>query len=112
MRSVSTHVLDLHRGRPASGVPITLDRKEGDAFVRLASGVTDADGRMKELVPEGRLSSGTYRITFDTDAYFAGQGIEGFYPEASIVFVVRDPNAHYHIPLLLSAHGYSTYRGS
>jgi 5-hydroxyisourate hydrolase len=112
MKSVSTHVLDIHRGRPASGVPVTLERKDGDVFTRLKHAATDADGRVKELVPEGQLTAGTYRITFDTGAYFAAQGIEGFYPEASIVFIVRDAASHYHVPLLLSAHGYSTYRGS
>jgi 5-hydroxyisourate hydrolase len=91
---------------------VTLERKEGEAFTRIRSTVTDADGRVKELVPEGQLTAGTFRITFDTGAYFAAQKVEGFYPEASIVFIVRDPAAHYHVPLLLSAHGYSTYRGS
>jgi 5-hydroxyisourate hydrolase len=112
MRSISTHVLDITRGRPAQRVPVTLERKEGEAYVPVNAGSTDADGRVKELVPEGKLETGTYRITFDTGAYFAAQGVEGFYPEASIVFVIRDPEAHYHVPLLLSAFGYSTYRGS
>lgn len=112
MKSVSTHVLDIHRGKPAQGVPVTLEKKSGDAFSRIKQGTTDADGRVKELVPEGTLEAGIYRITFDTGAYFSAQNIEGFYPEASIVFTVRDPNSHYHVPLLLSAHGYSTYRGS
>lgn len=110
--SISTHVLDIHRGRPAAGVPVTLERKDGDAFTRLEQATTDADGRVTELVPEGQLTSGTYRIIFDTGTYFAGQNVEGFYPEASIVFIVRDAASHYHVPLLLSAHGYSTYRGS
>jgi 5-hydroxyisourate hydrolase len=112
MRSISTHVLDITRGRPAQNVPVTLERKDGDAYVRLNAGATDADGRVKELVPEGKLTTGTYRITFDTSAYFGAQGVEGFYPEASIVFTIRDAEAHYHVPLLLSAFGYSTYRGS
>ncbi len=112
MRSVSTHVLDIHRGRPAEGVSVALDRRDGDGWSRIKQAATDADGRVKELVPEGQLAQGTYRITFDTGAYFAAQEIEGFYPEASIVFIIRDPAAHYHVPLLLSAHGYSTYRGS
>jgi len=112
MKSVSTHVLDIHRGRPAQDVPVTLERKVDAAFVRVKDGRTDADGRVKDLVPEGTLEAGTYRITFDTGAYFAAQNLEGFYPEAAIVFIVRDANAHYHVPLLLSAHGYSTYRGS
>jgi 5-hydroxyisourate hydrolase len=112
MRSISTHVLDVSRGRPAQDVPVTLEKKEGPSFTALDSARTDADGRVKELVPEGKLTAGTYRITFDTGAYFTSQGVEGFYPEASIVFVVRDAEAHYHVPLLLSAFGYSTYRGS
>ncbi len=112
MKSVSTHVLDIHRGSPAQGVPVTLERKDAGTFARIKQATTDADGRVKELVPEGELTAGTYRITFDTGAYFAAQNVEGFYPEASIVFIVRDAAAHYHVPLLLSAHGYSTYRGS
>lgn len=112
MKSVSTHVLDIHRGRPAEGMPVTLDRKDDGGWSRVKQATTDADGRVKELVPEGQLTAGTYRVTFDTGAYFTQQKIEGFYPEASIVFVVRDAAAHYHVPLLLSAHGYSTYRGS
>lgn len=112
MRSISTHVLDITRGRPAQSVPVTLERKDGDAYTPVNAGSTDADGRVKELVPEGKLVTGTYRITFDTGAYFRAQGVEGFYPEASIVFVIRDAEAHYHVPLLLSAFGYSTYRGS
>lgn len=112
MKSISTHVLDITRGRPAQNVPVTLEKKEGEAYARINGGQTDADGRVKELVPEGQLTTGTYRITFDTGAYFSAQGVEGFYPEASIVFVIRDEAAHYHVPLLLSAFGYSTYRGS
>ena len=93
-------------------MPISLDRKDGDAFTRVNAGITDADGRMKELVPEGQLTRGTYRITFETGVYFAAQGTKGFYPEASIVFVIEDDQAHYHVPLLLSPFGYSPYRGS
>ena len=112
MRSISTHVLDITRGRPASGVAVVLERKEGAGFARLREATTDADGRIKDLVPEGALTEGTYRVTFDTGAYFAAQGVEGFYPEAAVVFVVRDAGAHYHVPLLLGPFGYSTYRGS
>ncbi len=112
MKSISTHVLDVSRGRPAQGVPVVLEKKEGDRFDRLKSATTDADGRVKDLVTEGQLTEGTYRLTFDTGAYFSAQGIDGFYPEAAILFVVRDAAAHYHVPLLLSPFGYSTYRGS
>lgn len=112
MRSISTHVLDIARGKPAADVPVTLERKDGASFTKLKSASTDADGRVKDLVAEGALTEGTYRITFDTGAYFEAQGTEGFYPEASILFVVRDAAAHYHVPLLLSPFGFSTYRGS
>src|SRR4051812_35946369 len=111
MKSISTHVLDVARGRPAAGVPVTIEKKEGDTFVRVHAAQTDGDGRVKDLVREGELTAGTWRITFDTAAYFASAGVEGFYPEASVVFVVRDAEVHYHVPLLLSPFGYSTYRG-
>lgn len=113
MRSISTHVLDITRGKPAAGVPVTLEKKDIDGgYSTVTTGHTDADGRVKELVPEGKLTVGTYRITFDTNAYFTVQKVEGFYPEASIVFQIREADAHYHVPLLLSPFGYSTYRGS
>lgn len=112
MKSISTHVLDISRGKPAAGVPVTIERKEDGGFTRVRAGETDADGRIKDLVAEGELTEGTYRVTFDTGAYFAAAGVEGFYPEASVVFVVRDASAHYHVPLLLSPYGFSTYRGS
>lgn len=112
MKSISTHVLDTTRGGPARDVPVRLEKKEGEGWSPVRHGLTDGDGRVKELVPEGKLVEGTYRITFDTQAYFDALGVEGFYPEATIVFVVRDSAAHYHVPLLLSPFGYSTYRGS
>src|SRR5688572_24959692 len=98
MKSISTHVLDITRGRPAKDLPITIARKDGEAFTTLKSGKTDADGRIKDLVPEGSLVAGVYRITFDTSAYFSAQGTEGFYPEASIVFTIKDAEQHYHVP--------------
>jgi 5-hydroxyisourate hydrolase len=112
MKSISTHVLDISKGRPAHGVPVVLERKEEEFWRSIKSAKTDADGRVKDLVPEGKLVAGTYRITFDTGTYYAAENVEGFYPEAAIVFVVRDAEAHYHVPLLLSPFGYSTYRGS
>lgn len=112
MKSISTHILDITRGKPAQGVPVTLEKKNGDAYAKLKSGTTDADGRIKDLVADGDLTEGTYRITFDTGAYWRATGVKGFYPEASVVFVIEDASAHYHVPLLLSPFGYSTYRGS
>jgi 5-hydroxyisourate hydrolase len=109
MKSISTHVLDISRGRPAQGVHVVLSRDDG-TVVRDAT--TDADGRVKDLVAEGKLTEGTYRLRFDVGPYFQAQNLDSFYPEATIVFVVKDANAHYHVPLLLSPFGYSTYRGS
>lgn len=112
--TISTHVLDTARGRPAAGVPITLSLRGADgAFAELGRGETDADGRCKTLVPAGHaFVAGVYRIVFDTGAYFAKLGVDGFYPEAAIVFEIKKPEEHYHVPLLVSPFGYSTYRGS
>jgi 5-hydroxyisourate hydrolase len=114
MSAITTHVLDLSLGRPAAGVPVVLEVQGADGGWRgLGAGATDADGRLRSLVPEGAaLAVGTYRLTFDTGAYFAARRVETFYPRVSVVFSVRDPAPHYHVPLLLSPHGYSTYRGS
>jgi hydroxyisourate hydrolase len=113
---ISTHVLDTSRGQPAVGVSVILERLavEGSASTReMARAKTDADGRVPELLPNGReLGIGRYRLTFDTGSYFASAGVEPFYPSVMVTFVVRDTAQHYHIPLLLSPYGYSTYRGS
>lgn len=109
---ITTHVLDTARGCPAAGVPVRLEQSVGEGFQPLAAGTTNSDGRVADLLPPGTLSPGVYRITFDTDAYYTALGIAGFYPYAQIVFVVRDVSQHYHVPLLLSPFGYSTYRGS
>lgn len=112
MASISTHVLDTSTGRPAAGVPLTLERHEGTAWVLVGGGLTDADGRNRTLVPDGAFGAGPWRLTFDTASYFRAMGVEGFYPEVRVDFVVRDPAQHHHVPLLLSPFGYSTYRGS
>jgi hydroxyisourate hydrolase len=116
IHGISTHVLDTARGKPAAGVPVVLEIRTGatgDPWRELARAVTDGDGRVRPLLPAGTaLIPGTYRITFATDAYFRDLDVEGFYPEAAIVFDVRDAGQHYHVPLLLSPYGYSTYRGS
>ena len=115
---ISTHVLDTARGRPAAGVPVTLELipAPGEPAERgreIARGATDADGRIRELIsPGASLGAGRYRIRFDTAAYFASIGIDAFYPEVSVVFIVRDATQHYHVPLLLNPYGYSTYRGT
>lgn len=104
--TLSTHVLDAALGRPAAGVAVRLER-DGEL---LAEAVTDADGRIGEL--GSALDAGDHRITFDTGAYFAATGQQGFYPEVSVAFTVVDPGQHHHVPLLLSPFAYSTYRGS
>jgi hydroxyisourate hydrolase len=108
---VTTHVLDAVTGRPAAGVAVTLERRDGDAWFPVADGTTDADGRVSRLGPDD-VPAGRYRIAFDTGAWFAAAGRDAFYPEVSIVFEVADPAAHFHVPLLLSPFAYSTYRGS
>lgn len=114
MRRISTHILDIARGVPAAGVPIQLDRQESPGnWLLLASGRTDRDGRCDDLLPEGAaLPAGPYRLTFDTAAYYAAQKIEGLYPVIQITFAVRDGETHFHIPLLVTQNGYTTYRGS
>jgi 5-hydroxyisourate hydrolase len=109
MRSpITTHVLDTALGRPAAGVEIRLFRGAAE----LARGTTNDDGRIADLLAPGTLEAGTHRLTFATGPYFAATGRPVFYPEVSIEFTVAAPGEHYHIPLLLSPFGYSTYRGS
>ena len=114
MSRITTHVLDISRGRPAGGVVITLEvQTEAGDWRAVGRGRTDADGRLKSLTAEGEvLSEGVYRLTFETESYFAALGVETFYPLAVVVFRVRDASEHYHVPLLVSPFGYSTYRGS
>lgn len=113
MSGITTHVLDTSQGRPASGVPVLLEMRSDDGWREIARAETDTDGRVRPLLPPGSLLvAGTWRLTFDVGSYFAAQRVESFYPEASIVFVIRDAEQHYHVPLLLSPYGYSTYRGS
>ena len=112
MSPITTHALDTRSGRPAAGLPISLSKREGAEWSPLASGVTNSDGRIADLLEPGSLTPGVYQMRFDTGAYHQAQGVEGFYPEALITFEVKETSEHYHIPLLLSPFGYSTYRGS
>lgn len=113
MSGITTHVLDTSRGRPAGGVVVRLAIEKSGAWSQIGEGATDADGRARDLLPDDfALEAGVYRLTFETGPYFAAQEIEAFYPEVVIVFMVSDPAQHYHVPLLLSPFGYSTYRGS
>ena len=109
MSNITTHVLDTSRGRPAAGIAVTLEKHDGNYWNFLGRGETDADGRCRTLL-EDPLTEGLHRLTFGTGAYF-GEG-NTFFPEVAIIFEVRDAAQHYHVPLLVSPYGYSTYRGS
>ena len=115
MSTISTHVLDTALGRPAAGVGVTLERlDDAGAAVTLGTGATDGDGRLRDLVPSGHslVVEGTYRLRFAVDDYFARTGRDAFYPEVTVSFRVGPTDEHYHVPVLLSPFGYSTYRGS
>ena len=113
MSAITTHVLDISLGRPAVGVPATLEVEAAGGWKLVGKGITNADGRISDLVSkETTLVAGVYRLIFDTAKYFAAQNVEGFYPQVTIVFRLQNPAQHYHVPLLLSPFGYSTYRGS
>ena len=111
MSTLSTHVLDAASGRPAAGVRVALERRDGDRWLPLGEAVTDGDGRARDLAP-GSLGAGVHRLVFATGEYFAATGQTGFYPEVPVVFEITDTDRHYHVPLLLSPFAFSTYRGS
>jgi 5-hydroxyisourate hydrolase len=112
MSGITSHVLDIARGRPAAGVAVSLARRSGDVWAAIAAARTDANGRVANMLPaEVKHPAGTYRLHFDTGAYFAAQSVAPFYPFVEIAFEVRDAES-YHVPLLVSPFGYTTYRGS
>ena len=114
MSAITTHVLDTSQGRPADGVPVTLQILTAEQhWHELARGTTNQDGRISDLLPmDYALEAGVYRMTFDTATYFNSHNLTGFYPFVPVIFQLNEPGQHYHIPLLLSPFGYSTYRGS
>lgn len=112
LTGITTHVLDTARGRPAAGVSVALEMRAGADWARMGVAATDDHGRVANLVAPEKFERGTYRLRFDVAAYFRAHGLESFYPEVSVTFDVRDPGQHYHVPLLLSPWGYTTYRGS
>ena len=110
---ITTHVLDLASGRPAVGVKVSLTRVDRGKREEVGSGVTDAEGRLKELGRAGAtLTPGTFELTFESGAYFEKRGVECFHPRVIVTFEVKGASQHYHVPLLISPFGYSTYRGS
>lgn len=113
MSQITTHILDIASGKPAVDVPITLFALHAGQWQQLGTGKTNGDGRISDLcAPDVVLTAGDYRMHFDTASYFDGRGDAVFYPWADVVFRIDGDGQHYHIPLLLAPHGYSTYRGS
>lgn len=113
MSAITTHVLDTMRGRPAADVSVVLERRDTHGWIAVGRSATDADGRCRTLLPPSvALSEGVYRLTFDTGGYFGALNVDFFYPEVQIVFEVDNATEHYHVPLLIAPHGYTTYRGS
>jgi len=112
MSQITTHILDTSIGKPATGVSISLQQNGSSGWETIASGTTNSDGRIPDLLPAGQiLPAGNYGMLFEVAPYFEEQQLKSFYPQIRIEFKVTD-NAHYHIPLLLNPFGYSTYRGS
>ncbi len=109
MSRITTHVLDTVLGGPAAGVEVRLEKKAGDAWIAISSAITDAGGRCADLGTE--TPGGVYRLSFESEAYLKRNGRDGIYPQISVIFTC-DGEAHYHLPLLLSDNGYTTYRGS
>jgi len=113
MSPLTTHVLDTALGHPAARLAVRLDvLDERGGHLTLAERLTDDQGRVADLLPPGGLEARTYRLTFDTGVYFAAAGRPVFYPRVEVVFTVAAAGEHYHVPLLLSPFGYSTYRGT
>ena len=110
---ITTHVLDLSTGKPAGGVRVALTRIDDVKRTPVGAGVTDADGRLRDLVPMGKMiNAGVFELTFETGSYYRSLGVEPFHPRVTVVVEVTDPGQHYHVPLLVSPFGYTTYRGS
>jgi 5-hydroxyisourate hydrolase len=109
---ITSHVLDIARGTPAVGLTVILERRHASEWSPVGRATTDERGRVASMI-DGQMIPGTYRLTFDTGTYHRDQGIaHPFFPEAKVTFQVLEPNEHYHVPLLLSPFGYSTYRGA
>lgn len=110
---ISTHILDTSIGKPAAGVRVSLTRVQDANRTVVSSGVTDADGRLRDLVPAAdTVNAGVFELTFETGTYFRARGVEPFHPRVVVVVEISDPKQHYHVPLLISPFGFTTYRGS
>ena len=113
MSQITTHVLDTTAGKPAAGITIVLfQQHNGDEWKELATGITNGDGRIPDLLANDLvLPFGIYKLKFEIKEYFDQQMTAAFYPYIEVVFEIKTLK-HYHVPLLLSPFGYSTYRGS
>ncbi|APD47938.1 hydroxyisourate hydrolase [Synechococcus sp. CS-602] len=110
---LSVHVLNTQDGLPSAGVEVILERMKGEQWTLLRTARTNAQGRVRDLYPEGTpLEKGTYRVTFKTGEWLKKQGISTFFPKIPVIFSMDGSLDHYHVPLLLSPYGYSTYRGN
>ena len=112
MSGITTHVLDTSLGKPAAGVPVILSKREGTALRELGRSATDSDGRVREFLPQVTLTVGVYQLSFETAGYFRASQRESFFERVTVEFNVLDESQHYHVPLLLSPFGYTTYRGT
>ncbi|AJZ91773.1 hydroxyisourate hydrolase [Klebsiella michiganensis] len=110
---LSVHVLNQQTGTPSEGVKVTLDKQDGEKWVRLGEGLTNTDGRISALYPAGKdIEPGNYKVTFETGEYYKAHKQDSFFVDVPVVIHVSKSGEHYHVPLLLSPFGYSTYRGS
>ncbi|MBT0767492.1 hydroxyisourate hydrolase [Kineosporia sp. J2-2] len=112
MAGLSTHVLDSGTGTPAAAMLVGLEQRSATGWSALATAHTDSDGRIRDWGSDVIVTAGVFRLTFGTGEWFAQQGRECFYPEVAVTFSIVDDDGHFHVPLLLSAFAYSTYRGS
>jgi 5-hydroxyisourate hydrolase len=113
MSPITSHVLDTARGTPAAGITVVIEfDQDTDKWIELARAITDANGRIAQFAPDLKtLDVGRYRLRFFTAAYFEALGARAFYPLIDVTVQIDGPTEHYHIPLLLSPFGYTTYRG-
>jgi 5-hydroxyisourate hydrolase len=109
---ITTHVLDTSIGKPAAGVAVVLENLTGDNWQTIGKGKTNSDGRVADLLSTGSLTAGRYRLTFAVEKYFEQRKVAAFYPSVAVEFTIVELQQHYHVPLLISPFGYSTYRGS
>lgn len=110
---LSVHILNLQTGQPVDGVKVILEKQDGEKWQYLASNETDQAGRITALYPTGKkLEKGIYRVVFQTGDYFKKQQLNTFFPEIPVLFNIDNISEHYHVPLLLSQYGFSTYKGN